>query len=207
MDVGRPHRALVPTVDGDVVTVLAGTTRPLTGRDVARMTGRQAHSGVLRALTRLTEQGLVHREEAGRALLYVLNREHLAAPAVDVLADMRGELLRRIAAAGAEWSPEPAHLSVFGSAARGDGDSDSDIDVFVVRPAGVDGDDSRWVEQIDALAASIRRWTGNAASVAQVSQAELRGLVETGSTIVDGLRLDAVTLIGPKAESLLEATR
>ena len=96
MDVARPYAALCPTLDAGVLSVLAGTTRPLTGREIARLVGRRSHSGVLDTLDRLTEHGLVDREEAGRAFLFTLNREHLAAPAVDLLAQMRGELLDRL---------------------------------------------------------------------------------------------------------------
>lgn len=68
----------------------------MTGREVARLVGRNSHSGVLDVLNRLAEHGLVERQEAGRAFLYKLNRDHLAAPAVEVLANMRSELLSRL---------------------------------------------------------------------------------------------------------------
>jgi len=76
MDVAHPYTAVCPTLDSDVLSVLAGTTRPLTGREVARMLSRASHSGVLNVLNRLAEHGLVDRQEAGRAFLFTLNREH-----------------------------------------------------------------------------------------------------------------------------------
>src|SRR4051794_10747130 len=96
MDLSRPYTALCPSLDGDVLVTLAGTRRPLTGREVARLAGRRSHVGVRDVLARLVEQGLVDRQEAGSALLYTLNREHLAAPAVAVLAGMRSDLVRRL---------------------------------------------------------------------------------------------------------------
>lgn len=197
MDVARPYTAVSPALDTAVLTVLARTTRPLTGREIARLTGRSSHSGVLDVLNRLTTHGLVDRQEAGRALLYTLNREHLAAPAVEVLAAMRATLLDRIRAALATWKVKPVHASLFGSAARGDGRLDSDIDVFVVRPRGVAEDDGTWVRQRDELATAVRRWTGNRASIAEVGEQELRRLRREAPPIVAELREDAVTLYGP----------
>ena len=185
--------------------VLAGTTRPLTGREVARLTGRRAHSGVLDVLRRLDEQGLVDRQEAGRALLYRLNRDHLAAPAVDVLADMRAELYRRVARAIGEWALPAVHVSVFGSTARGDGDAASDIDLLILRRQEVSAEDEAWRAQIDDLAARIRRWTGNQASIAEVGESELSELAQTERPILRDLRKDAITLVEPALDALLGA--
>lgn len=205
MDVARPYAALVPTLDGDVVTVLAGTTRPLTGREVARLTGRRAHSGVLDVLRRLNAQGLVRRQEAGRALLYTLNRDHLAAPAVAVLADMRAELYRRMGRAIEEWALPAVHVSVFGSTARSDGDAASDIDVLILRSHEVAADDETWRAQIDDLATRIRRWTGNQASIAELAESELCELAQTRRPILRDLRKDAITLFGPALDALCGA--
>lgn len=87
---------MVTTLEGDVLVALAGTTRPLTGRQVAGLVPRGSQKAVSVALDRLVEQGIVLRQEAGRAYLHVLNRDHLAAPAVEVLAGLRGELLARL---------------------------------------------------------------------------------------------------------------
>ncbi|HEX7291301.1 MAG TPA: nucleotidyltransferase domain-containing protein [Conexibacter sp.] len=206
MDVARPYTALSSSLDSTVLAVLARTTYPLTGRDVARLAGRSSHSGVLDVLNRLTEHGLVDRREAGRAWLYTLNREHLAAPAVEVLADMRTTLLERVRGAIEAWKLEPIHVSLFGSAARGDGDTQSDIDLFLVRPTEVDEDDQTWVDQRDGLATSVQRWTGNRAGIAEVSEEELNRLREEAPPIVAALRDDAITLHGrPIAELLSNA--
>jgi hypothetical protein len=205
MDLSHPYRALCPTVDGDVLTVLAGTHRPLTGREVARLAGRRSHRGVLDALSRLTDQGLVDRQEAGSAFLYTLNREHLAAPAVTVLADMRSELLRRLRHTIDTWEIPPVHASMFGSAARGAGDTSSDIDLFIVRPGEVDDEDPMWRDQLAALGTNVRRWTGNDAGIAEVDEAELPRLRERKPPIVQNLRHDAISLYGGNAEQLFAA--
>lgn len=203
MDVARPYTAICPTLDSGVLSVLAGTTRPLTGREVARLAGRSSHSGVLNALERLVEHGVVDREEAGRALLFTLNREHLAAPAVDVLAHMRSELLDRLRSAVDSWEIAPVHVSLFGSAARGEGDTDSDIDLFIVRPKKVDSEDPRWREQLDLLARRVQRWTGNRLGIAEVGKAEIPRLRKDEPPILDELRADAITIAGPEAKTLL----
>jgi DNA-binding transcriptional ArsR family regulator len=206
MDVARPYAAICPTLDTTVLNALAGTTRPLTGREVARLTGRSSHSGVLDALNRLTEHGLVDRAEAGRALLYSLNREHLAAPAVDVLAGMRAELLERLRHAIGEWDVAPIHVSLFGSVARGDGDTRSDVDLFVVRPDGIAAEDPAWQAQRDDLAVRIQRWTGNRASIAEVAKAELARLRSRTPPVVQELLADAIVLHGRPIAELLGST-
>src|SRR4051812_27651547 len=203
MDVARPYTAICPTLDSGVLSVLAGTTRPLTGREIARLLDRPSHSGVLDALNRLAEHGLVDREEAGRAFLFTLNREHLAAPAVDVLAHMRGELLTRLRNTIGAWDIAPVHVSLFGSAARGQGDTGSDIDIFVVRPKKVGSEDLRWREQIDLLARQVQRWTGNRAGIAEVSKESLARLRKQDPPIMAQLRADAITVAGPDVSTFL----
>jgi DNA-binding transcriptional ArsR family regulator len=202
MNVAEPHTAICPTLDSGVLSVLAGTTRPLTGREVARLMGRNSHSGVLDVLNRLSEHGLVDRQEAGRALLYTLNRDHLAAPAVRILAGLRGELLDRLRETIGGWELRPLHVSLFGSVARRDGDVDSDIDLFVVRPNKLSDDDSRWRGQIDDLAGSVQRWTGNRAGIAEVAEAEVDLLSQGETPIVNELRSDAIVLTGPDIVTL-----
>jgi len=154
-------------------------------------------------LNRLSEHGLVDRQEAGRALLFTLNREHLAAPAVTLLAGMRAELVQRLRRSIESWSVVPIHASVFGSAARGDGDTKSDIDLFIVRPKDIDDDDPVWRQQLDRLATSVRRWTGNHAGIVEVAEMEIPRLREEAPPIVAELKDDAVQLFGPGISALL----
>lgn len=134
VNLSRPWALIRSPIDMEVLRVLRGTTRPLTGREVARLVHAGSQPAVNASLRRLSEEGLVDAEQAGNAYLHVLNREHLAAPAIELLADVRVELQRRLRNEIAGWQIAPTHLSMFGSAARGDGDTRSDIDIFVVRP-------------------------------------------------------------------------
>ncbi len=207
MNVGRPHTAVCPTLDSEVLNVLVGTTRPLTGREIARLAGRLSHSGVLDVLHRLAEHGLVERQEAGRALLFTLNREHLAASAVELLANMRHELFSRLRRAIENWEVAPSHVSLFGSAARGEGDTQSDIDLFVVRPSNLGTEDSRWRSQVDDLAISVFHWTGNRAGIAEVAEDEVERLLHEDLPIVGELSSDAIVLAGPEIGALTGTRR
>jgi predicted nucleotidyltransferase len=174
----------------------------LTGREIARLVGRPSHSGVLDVLHRLAEHGLVERQEAGRALLFTLNRDHLAAPAVELLASMRHELFSRLRRAIENWEVAPSHVSLFGSVARGEGGTRSDIDLFVVRPSNLGTEDSRWRSQVDDLAVSVFRWTGNRAGIAEVAEDEVERLFREDLPIVGELSSDAIVLAGPEIGAL-----
>jgi predicted nucleotidyltransferase len=207
MDLTRPYTAVCPTLDGDVLHVLAGTTMALTGRQVALLTGRTSHSGVLDSLHRLTKHGLVTRVELNRAYLFALNRDHLAAPAVEMLANLGGKLIEELRRTVGEWQIAPVHVSLFGSAARGDGGTQSDIDLFVVRASDVDEDEPLWRDQIDELSDQIQRWTGNHASVVERDESQLASLRDTQPPILGEILSDAIVISGsvPQLSDLLEA--
>lgn len=207
MDLSSPYVAVAPTLDGEILVTLARTSRPLTGRQVSRLVRRGSQSGVNRTLGRLVEQGLVLRQEAGRAMLFTLNREHLAVAAVEQLASLREELLNRIKATCGAWALPARHVSVFGSAARGDGGPQSDVDLFIVRPRATDADDPRWREQIEQLARHVRRWSGNVAGISEISERELARLHRQKPAIVAELKKDAITLIGAPVARLLGRAR
>ncbi|MDQ3121840.1 MAG: nucleotidyltransferase domain-containing protein [Actinomycetota bacterium] len=207
MNLSRPWALIRSPIDIEVMVVLRGTTRPLTGRDVARLVRAGSQPAVNAALRRLAEEGLVEAEEAGSAYLYTFNREHLAASAIELLAGIRTELERRLRGEIAEWRIAPVHVSIFGSAARGDGDTRSDIDVFVVRPADVSEDDPGWREQLDRLSDHVYNWTGNRVAVSEVSAADARRLRRERPAIVEEIRRDAITLAGRTPAELLGTSK
>jgi DNA-binding transcriptional ArsR family regulator len=203
VDLTTSARAVIPTRDADVLLVLAGTTLPLTGRQVFRIAGSGSRSGVQIALIRLEKQGLVDVQEAGSANLYTLNSDHVAAAAVLALVDLRGQLVRRISEQMAKWRIRPVAAAVFGSAARGDGGTESDIDLFVVRPEKVLDDDPDWGSDVAELSVLIRRWSGNSASIIQATPSQVTSMQARKEPIVESLRRDARSLIGP---NILAAT-
>lgn len=202
MDVSKPFAALFPAVDSSALSVLAQTTRPRTGREIARLAGRSP-AGVRAVLERLVDQGLVDREKAGNAFVYTLNREHLAAPPLETLVNLRPSLFDRLRQEVGGWEVAPVHASLFGSTARGDGDATSDIDLFVVRPKGVDEEDPTWRAQLDELAGGVERWTGNHAGIAELSTKQLASLRKRRPPILKELDADAITLAGPDVGRVL----
>jgi predicted nucleotidyltransferase len=206
MDVSRPHSAIGSRIDTDVLVAMAGTTRPLTGRRVAQLAGH-SQRGVLTALDRLVEHGLVLRTAAGRALMHELNRNHLAAPAVELLAGMRTEFIGRLRETTAEWEVAPVHASIFGSAARGDGDTSSDIDFFVIRPGGVDEETATWRSQVERLIEDVRSWTGNHLAVIEQDEADVGRLRRSKPRVLEELRRDGIDIAGTPLRELLGTPR
>jgi predicted nucleotidyltransferase len=204
MDVANPIAAVSPSLEGEVLRVLSGTTTGLTGRQVAAMTGRSSHSGVLDALHRLADQGLVNKVELNRAYLFSLNREHLAADAVMELAGLRTKLVNELRRVVAAWEVAPVHVSLFGSTARGDGDAHSDIDLLAVRPEAVAHEDEIWNGQLDELRESIQRWTGNTASLHVHAEQEIARLRVDRPPIVAELLSDSILIAGISASEMLD---
>jgi DNA-binding transcriptional ArsR family regulator len=204
MDVSRPHGAISHPLDSAVLRVLVGTTQALTGRQVARLASEGSQQGIGKALNRLVGEGVVHREEAGSSSLYTLNRDHLATPAIELLVDLRGELLDRLRQAFRGWRIKPVHASMFGSAARGDGDASSDIDLFIVRPSSIDAEDDTWQSQIDGLADSVWRWTGNHAGIVELPGDDLGKLRRRRPSVLRELDADAIALAGVDIAKILK---
>lgn len=189
MDVAQPISSVIPSLDGPVLGALSGTTQPLTLSRVHALAGRGSLAGVRRVLLRLVDTGIVDQVTGG----YVLNREHVAAPAIGALAGLDGELAERLRRAVGRWDGDCELLGLFGSAARRDGDAHSDIDVLLVSSA----DDAR--EFAGSLASRIQRWTGNAAQVITVAPEELARMRRDGEPIVDRWERDLVVLHGDRA--------
>ncbi len=180
---------------------------PLTGRQVARLSPEGSQQGIGKALNRLVEEGVVERSEAGSAALFRLNRGHLAVPAIELLVNLRRELIDRLRHRFEEWEIAPHHASMFGSAARGDGDSRSDIDLFIVRSPGVDAEDSKWSSQVDELAIDVRRWTGNHPGIAELSVSQLPDLRRRRPPILKDFKEDAITLAGPDVTEIIRGRK
>jgi len=168
----RPFQVIAPTLDGDVLTVLARADRVLTGRAIERETNA-SHGGVQRALDHLVAEGIVSRERAGPAYLYRLNRDHLAAPWIEGLAALRLQLIDRLRHSIGSWEIQPVASVLFGSAARGEAGRASDLDLLMIRPRGIDADDETWRKQLIALQEAVSGWTGNDARVLEYGEEEL----------------------------------
>ncbi len=189
MDVSMPITTVVPSLDGPVLAALAATTKPMTLGAVHERAGRGSKSGVRSVLLRMVAEGLVRAVPGG----YVLNRDHLAAPAVVALANLHGELTQRIRAAVDEWPIAPALVGLFGSAARRDGDPTSDIDLLVV------SSDPDLDERAHDLSEQVRRWTGNRAQVIGRSPEEIARLRQAEEPIVAEWSRDLIVVAGDRS--------
>ncbi len=205
MDLSGPYSALLTNSVGSLLTTLAGTTRPLSGRELARLSGCP-HSTTKAALKRFAEHGLVDVQEAGAgaAMLYTLNRKHVATDAILILTNLRHRLIDQLRSEIDVWQVPPLHASLFGSAARGDGDTGSDIDVFLVRPVDVTDEDPRWRRQVERLPDLILGWTGNHAGIVEVGIEDVTRLVDVGAPILGDITRDVIALAGVSINDLLE---
>lgn len=195
MDSQNPFRTLAPSVDGDVIQVLARTHAPLTGAKIARLAERSP-SQVRVVLQALERHGIVHSERHGQAYSYSLNRDHVLAEAIELIFSAADRFERRVADAIAAWPVKPTGVALFGSFARRDGDAGSDVDVLLVRPANVSEEHEAWNAQRRQLAASIQRWVGNPAQILELGEEELTTAVRRDEPLVENLRRDGVTVFG-----------
>lgn len=188
MELQHPFALITPSVDGDVLAVLARADATFTTGQVHRLLPSVSQQGIRNSLQRLAEQGTVLADRVGNAYTYRLNREHLAAEHVVGLANLMSALLARLTRELDAWDPKPAYAAVFGSAARGTMTAGSDIDLLLVRPDGADED--AWDAQTQALASRVTRWTGNDARTLVLDEADvtpdepvLRDVVAHGLTV------------------------
>jgi len=175
VDLQHPLRVITPTLDGDILALLAAGEVQLSGREIGRRIGA-SQEGVRRTLERLVGEGIVLRERAGNAHLYRLNRRHIAAPWIEQLGAARTQLIERLCEAIGRWRIRPVAAVLFGSAARGEASAASDIDILVVRPHRTDVDDPAWRRQVSDLESDAAASTGNDARVIEYSDQEVRRL-------------------------------
>jgi hypothetical protein len=195
MQLNRPIATITPTLDGDVLAVLARQEDSFTTGQLHRVLTRFSEEGIRKVLQRLTGQGIVHCERVGNAYSYRLNREHLAAGPVTKLANLPDTLLRRIEERLASWTVRPVYAAVFGSAARGTMTPDSDLDLLLIRPD--DSPPDNWDEQVGALMADVTRWTGNDTRPLQYTVSELANA--RGEPVLRDVLDEGLTVAGSHA--------
>ncbi len=190
MELNRPLATITPTLDGDVLAVLAQNEASFTTGQLHRVLHSYSVEGIRKVLMRLTRQGVVHAERIGNAYSYRLNDEHLAARPIKELAHIRSTLLQRIEKRLDNWAIPPKYAAVFGSAARGEMTEASDVDLLLVRTDDIPID--AWEDQVTDLAADVSRWTGNDTrpleyTVSELSAARdepvLRAILAEGLTV------------------------
>jgi len=196
MDLSRAIGVVAPTIDADVLALLASTDVAFTGRQVHRVLGRHSQTGVNRVLNRLVHEGIVASTTAGSARTYVLNHDHLQAGAVRELARARERLVERLTATMGEWLDEPHFAALYGSAASGHHSGDSDIDLFIVRPDDVLEDDDGWTESLLHLRALVARWTGNDCETVEMSTDEVEAAFAKRDPFIRNVGRQMIVLVG-----------
>jgi predicted nucleotidyltransferase len=195
MQLDRPLATVTPTLDGDVLAVLARTEEAFTTGQLHRILDRYSEEGIRKVLVRLSRQGIVASGRVGNAYTYGLNRDHLAAGPIIQLADLAQQLLRKIETSLEQWDVGPQYAAVFGSAARGTMTADSDIDILLVRADNAQLD--TWDAQVGALISAVSSWTGNDARPLEYTVSALRE-ARNGPVVQDVLR-DGLTVAGQRA--------
>jgi DNA-binding transcriptional ArsR family regulator len=203
MNVGRPASVVMPAGTEAVLRVLTGSEAPLGVREVARLAGVSANRAS-QVLAELAEHGLVLVDERGAGRFCRLNRAHLAAEPLLALVGLRGRLIDLLRTEVESWPRRALHVSLFGSAARGDGTTQSDLDLLVVRAEPrTNPEAERWDNQLFDSGERIFAATGNHPAWLVTSPANLRRAVQTGEPIVAEWRRDAIHLAGRRLDALL----
>ncbi|MBC7297865.1 MAG: nucleotidyltransferase domain-containing protein [Demequina sp.] len=203
MQVQRPFAVVTPTLDGEILAVLARVDASLTVGQIRSLLPHRSDEGIRKALRRLAAQGTVDSQPVGDVVGHRLNRSHLAAPQIIAIAHLRETLIQRMRDSLEAWPTRPRWAALFGSTARGEMEAESDIDIFLVAPE-VDAD--LWEEWTRAFAADVSAWTGNDARILSLTEHEVRLSATTRDPIIESLLADAVAVSGP-ADWLRRAVR
>ena len=171
MRVQHPFEIITPTVDGDVLHVLASSHAEFTVSHLARLIPQRSAAGIRNAVQRLTGQGIASQHRVGQTSAFRLNDDHLAAPAVRQIAALKQTLLSRLHDHVAMWHTPPRYGALFGSASRDDMRESSDIDIVLVRPAQTP--DADWLPLLTSLTEQLTAWTGNDARIADIDEQDL----------------------------------
>lgn len=172
MELNRPFATVTPTLDGDVLAVLATHDVTFTTGQIHRILYSFSEEGIRKVLSRLVRQGVVLVERVGHTYAYRLNTAHLAAEPIMALAKLFNKFLARLEAQLSGWDHPPVYAAVFGSAVRGTMTAESDLDLFLVREN--DAPATEWARQVGELAVDVTAWTGNDARPVEYTIAELR---------------------------------
>lgn len=195
MDFVRPVEAIIPGVQGRVLSVLAETTADVNMRTIARLADVSL-SQASRVLAGLVELGVVERRDVPPSSLFRLARQHVAVGPLLALARSRDTLIGEMTRFAAELPVVPVSAIVFGSFARGEADMGSDIDTVLVRPNGIDESDELWSESVEQWRASVRRASGNRVEVLEVGSDEVAALLSGRRQVWRDIRRDGLVVQG-----------
>jgi hypothetical protein len=206
MEFSHPIDAIIPGVQGRVLSVLAEVTTDLNLRTIARLAGVSV-AQASRVLPHLVELGLVERREVPPSSLFRLVPEHVAAGPLIALARMRDAVIEEMGSVAADLPVVPISVIVFGSFARGEADAQSDIDTVMVRPAQVEESDEAWSASVERWRATVRRASGNAVEVLEVGSDEIAAHLKSRRQIWRDIRRDGLVVFGSTLDELAAGVR
>jgi len=195
VELHRPLATVTPTLDGDVLMVLARNDAMFTTGQIHRILTQHSEEGIRRVLRRLVDQGIVRSQRIGNAFAYRFSHDHIAAEYVVGLARIQETFLSRLEKWLALWQVPPRYAAVFGSAARGQMAASSDVDLLLVRPNGAD---AQWETQVHQLAATVAGWLGNDARVLEFSEHDVSSRGRDEPVLGDVLR-EGLTVAGRRS--------
>jgi len=202
VQLNKPFATVTPTLDGDVLAVLASADVAFTISQIHRILTTVSGEGIRKVLTRLTAQGVVLHDQVGRTHTYRLNTEHLATKPIMALAQLNSTFLECLEEHLTKWGKELKYAAVFGSAATGRMKLDSDIDLFLVRasePDGHENEPDRWEAQVTELARLVTVWTGNNGRVVEYTEEELPAAIAAGEPLLLDVSKQGLTVAGNRA--------
>lgn len=197
MQLNKPFATVTPTLDGDVLAVLASADVTFTVSQVQRILSTASGEGIRKVLNRLTAQGVVLHAEVGRTHTYRLNAEHLATGPIMELSRLNATFLSRLEQHLGEWGTALRYGAVFGSAATGHMTLGSDIDLFLVRA--IDNENGVWEQRVTELARLVTAWTGNDGRIVEFAEDEFRAAADASEPLLDDVSKQGLTVAGKRA--------
>jgi predicted nucleotidyltransferase len=207
MDWTEPASVVMSRGAAAVLRVLARADGSFSVRELARVAAISP-SRARQVVERLSAHGLLTVDHTAGAQLVSLNRDHVAAEPSIALATLRMRILDRLRHEFDSWSIAPLHVSMYGSAARGDGDPQSDIDLLAIHAEFPSPDvQDKWDDQLAGSADLIHRFTGNWVGWFQASNDDVARMTVSREPIVAEWRRDSITLFGPPLATFLRGRK
>jgi len=196
VNLSSPLTSLIPSLEGEVLTILAGAEVDFTGQQVHKVLGKNSRPGVNRVLQKLSAQGIVNMRASGNSNLYELNREHILAKYIIAIANSREDFYQFITQEVSLWELHPECVAVFGSAVRGDMTSQSDVDIFISRPKEIEFVDEAWRQQLSNFASRVRKLTGNSVQMFELGEDDIKRELAVEGGVIYPIKKQGVIIYG-----------